>query len=389
MKKPRLIFVFISLVGVLFLVAQYYKPAAINWSSTLLNFKKAPFDTYILYHRIGDIFPGANISTSREPVYNTLSKKRSGRSTYIIICNAANVDKRDFDKLEAFIKKGNDVIIAANSLGYIEKKLRINSNFEFNLQKPVKVNFLHQDVKKEHFIFDREVTNGYYGGADSSRFELLGENEKGNPNFIQLKMGKGSLYLCANPLLFTNYSLVKDDGARYAALALSHSSPKKEVIWDEYYTQGRKGQESFLRVFLEHPPLRWAAYIALISLAVFVIYQSKRRQAAIPVIDPPANSSVEFATVVGQVYYEQHNNSNIALKKVTYFLEHIRTKYFIRTNLLNDEFVSLLAHKSGVSRILTQELAHQIILVRNGHELTDSELMTLNHHIEQFYIQTR
>lgn len=389
MKNSKKALVIISLLVALFLLAQYYKPAGVDWSSTLLNNKKAPFDTYILYKRVGDLFPGETIKSSREPVYNTLSKKRSEPSTYIIICNTATLDKRDYERLKTFVRAGNDVFVSANSLGYMEKALDINSAFEFNQQKPVQIHFLHEDVKNEHFVFEREITNGYYSNADSSRYEVLGENEKGNANFIRVKMGKGSLYLCANPLLFTNYSLLREGGARYGALALSHLDPNKEVIWDEYYTQGREGSESFLRVFLEHPSLRWTTYIAFISLILFVLYQSKRRQAAIPVISPPINSSVEFATVVGQVYYEQHNNSNIAQKKVTYFLEHIRARYFIRTHLLNDEFVSLLAHKSGASRSLLQELVHQVILVRNGQQLSDTDLITLNHHIEQFYIQTR
>lgn len=389
MKKNKMIFLILALLGVLFIISQYYKPLTVHWRSTLLNYEKAPFDTYILYKRVGDLFPGAAVSRSQVPVYNTLSQRGSGRSTYIIICNTANLDKSDYDKLRAFIMEGNDIFIAANSLGYIEKRLGIKSNFEFNLQKPVKISFLHPDIKNEQFLLDRELTNGYYDDADSSGFEILGKNEKGHPNFIRRKMGKGSLYLHANPLMFTNYSLLKDAGARYAALALSHLDQNNRIIWDEYYTQGRKGKDSVLRVFLEHPSLRWTAYIAFFSLLIFVIYQSKRRQAAIPVISAPLNSSVEFATVVGQVYYEQHDNGNIAQKKVTYFLEHIRTKYFIRTNLLNDEFVSLLAHKSGVPKKLLQELSHQVILVRNGHELSDSELMALNQNMEQFYIQTR
>lgn len=389
MRKNKMIFMILALLAVLFVISQYYKPKVTHWRSTLLNQEKAPFDTYILFRRIVDLFPAGGVIGSREPVYNTLDKRDSSGYTYIIICNTANLDKRDFNKLKAFIRKGNDVFIAANSLGYMEKRLGIKSNFEFNLQKPVTISFLHPDMNDEQFFFDRELTNGYYGDADSSGFEILGQNEKGHANFIRKKMENGSLYLHANPLMFSNYSLLNKKGARYASLALSHLDPKNKVIWDEYYTQGRKGNESVLRVFPEHPSLRWTAYIAFFGLLVFVIYQSKRRQAVIQVINRPVNSSVEFATVVGQVYYEQHNNSNIAQKKVTYFLEHIRTKHFIRTNLLNDDFVDLLAHKSGVSKPLLQELIHQTILVRNGHELSDSELMALNQNMEQFYKQTR
>lgn len=389
MRKIKPIYLIAGLLIILYVVAQYYKPSAIDWSPTLFNNKKSPHDTYILYQRIGDIFPGVTVSNSRKPVYNTLEHNQSDRFTYIIICNTTTIDRNDYSKLSSFVRAGNEVFIAASSITYIEKKLGIKMAYEDGMKRPPRVSFCGAGLAKESFVFGRHITNGYYTDIDSSSFELLGVNEKGHANFLRLRLGKGALYMHANPLMFTNYALLEKGGARYASLALSHLEPGKRVIWDEFYTRGRGGSESQLRLFLAHPSLRWAVYIAFFSLLSFVLYQVKRKQAIIPVISTPGNNSVEFARVVGQVYYEHRDNCNIAQKKASYFLEHIRTKYHIRTNVLNDEFVALLAHKAGVQSKLLQELCHRIILVRNGHEVTDTELMALNQNIEQFYTQTR
>jgi hypothetical protein len=143
-----------------------------------------------------------------------------------------------------------------------------------------------------------------------------------------------------------------------------------------------------MRVFLSHPPLRWAFYIVIAGLLIYVFYQMKRRQRIIPIIEPVANTTVDFVTVVGQVYYEQHDNSNIAQKKVAYFLEHIRTKYLIKTNVHDADFMQTLALKSGAQISLIQALFYQVGLIQNGQKIGNDDLITLNQSIEQFYFQS-
>ena len=152
--------------------------------------------------------------------------------------------------------------------------------------------------------------------------------------------------------MFSNYSLLQPQGVRYAETALSFVKENNNLIWDAYYSYGPEGEDNEMRVFLKYPELRWALYISLCSLLAFVLYQMKRRQRIIPVIEPLSNTSVEFANVVGQVYYEQRNNSNIAQKKIAYFLEYIRTRFYLKTNVLDDNFLNALAQKSGVQRDL-------------------------------------
>ena len=108
-----------------------------------------------------------------------------------------------------------------------------------------------------------------------------------------------------------------------------------------------------------------------------------------PIIEPLANSSIDFARVVGQVYYEQRNNSNIAQKKAVYILEHIRTRYHLKTNLLNEDMALILSQKSGVDINFLHKLFNQINIVRSGARVSDNDLIAFNQNIEQFYKQSR
>jgi hypothetical protein len=178
-------------------------------------------------------------------------------------------------------------------------------------------------------------------------------------------------------------------GEKYSAIALSYLKNNKNLYWDTYYTQGSEGSESPMRVFLDNPNLRWAFYIAAFSLLIFVLYEMKRRQRIIPVIPPLNNTSVEFAGIVGQVYYEQRNNGNIAQKKAAYFLEHIRAGYHLRTQVFDEEFITALSQKSGSKTELIKTLTQQIIFINTNSQISDNELIDFNHNIEQFYTQSR
>ena len=117
------------------------------------------------------------------------------------------------------------------------------------------------------------------------------------------------------------------------------------------------------------------------------MYEIKRRQRIIPVIERPKNSSVEFVNVVGRVYYQQRNNRDIAEKKITYLLEYIRNKYRLKTIDLNQEFREALINKSGANADLIDDILEQIKYLKAGQMVRDDQLIRLNKNIEEFYRQ--
>ncbi|MBS1527746.1 MAG: DUF4350 domain-containing protein [Bacteroidetes bacterium] len=375
-----------SILLVAYVVAQYNKPSPVNWDRTLFYKHKIPYGTYILYNQLHQLFPGDSISNTNSNFYDLFHNKDVPASNYLVIAGQVNLSKYDYKQMMDYVRRGNSVFIGAFTFGQVlMDTLKLETGYEYSGKK-VGINFSNSNLRRGNdYQFDLTLADAYFYKFDTVHAVVLGKNSNGNSNLLCYKFGKGSLYLCPNPLLFSNISLLDSAGADYAAKALSYLPAKAHIYWDEYQNSDISENVSPVRVFLSHPALQWAYYITLGSLLIFVFYEIKRRQRIIPVIEPLKNSTVEFVNVVGQVYYEQRNNLNIAQKKILYLLEHIRTRYFLKTNPLDMEFIDRLSQKTGIDQAFITKLVNHINHVSVQAQISDHELILLNNLTEEFY----
>ncbi|PWS28063.1 DUF4350 domain-containing protein [Pedobacter yonginense] len=374
---------------VAYLVAQYYKPKPTNWFASYLTEDKIPFGTYILHQRIQDIFPGTVVRKSKDPIYNTLKANAATNTNYLIIASGVKVNKLDFKEMVRFMQRGNNIFVSAFQMqGMLldTLKLNISADFDFSKKRKSYVNFSNPNLRvAKGYTFEKSISEQYFRKIDSSKAIVLGNRNNKEVNFVQYKFGKGSLFLMPNPQLLTNYSLLTANGSEYASKALSYLPKAKTLIWDEHFTRPSTVDTSPLRLIFRYDSLRWAYYISVFGLLIFVLFEIKRRQRIIPSISRLTNTSVEFVKVVGRVYYQQRNNRDIAEKKVKYLLEYIRTKYRLRTIDLNQELKESLIHVSGASAETIESLFIEITHLKRGQMVHDKHLIELNKIIEQFY----
>lgn len=392
MKSLRIYLIIAGLLLTIYIVAQVNRPKAVDWKITLSSNEKTPYGDYILYNRLGDLFPKSNIITYRQPIYNVIAEDSIKRSSYIIVCVGMDLSKPDYKQLTKYIEQGNDVFIAAQYFGtLLSDTLNIKSQFDSGgKDDKSSVHFTNPQLNpSRNFIIDKYAGNTSFAEFDTARATVLGENANHHPNFLKYTFGKGSLYLSVNPKLFSNYSLLQPQGADYAATALSYVKQTPNIIWDEYYSKGNAGAQTPMRVFLSNPTLQWAYYITIFTLLVFLVYEMKRRQRIIPVIEPLSNTTLDFVTTVGQVYYEQHNNANIAQKKILYWLTYLRDEHQVKTAKLDKELIEKLKGKLGMKPEFATEMVTYINYIDSQNNVTDSELIELNKFIEQFYMQAR
>ncbi len=389
MKSLRIYLVAGAVILAIYLTAQFNRPKAVDWTETLSSKGKIPFGTYILSKQLTDIFHGAKVTTYRQPVYNVIAEDSIANTSYIIICPGIQLSKTGYNQLKKYVEKGNDVFIAADYFGGpLSKNLHVEKQIFKSFDSFVRVNFLSPHLKTPKDVrIDKDVAATYFSKIDTANAVVLSQNSDGKANFVKYTIGKGNLYLCSTPKFFGNYSMLNKDAAEYAAKMLSFVKNTKNIALDEYYTQGDLGEESPMRLFLGNPSLQWAYYIALFSLLLFVLYDIKRRQRIIPVIEPLKNSSLEFVNVVGRVYYEKRNNANIAQKKVLYFLTWLRDEHQVKTNKLDEEFTEKIIGKLGISRNAANDLVNYISYISVQEHVTDTELIELNKLIEQIYNQ--
>lgn len=389
MKGYKLYLIIGSILILGYLIAQYNKPTPTNWAPTYAIKDKIPYGTYILYNRIKDILPSASIQQSKTAVYTTLKSKKFYKTAYIIVAQNTDISKTDLEQLIKYMQAGNDVFIATYDLGKIRKELKVQTSTAMSSEGST-LNFTNPELKTDaNYGFERGIGSQYFSKLDTGKTTILGINANNKPNFIRYNYGKGNLYLIAEPGFYTNFNLLDKYGAEYAAKTLSYLHGNKQIIFDEYFSAQKNTTTDMLRVFFKHPELEFAYYLAIFSLIIFVLYDIKRRQRIIPIADPLTNSSLAFVNVVGSVYYHERNNLDIALKKINYFMEYLRTRYYLKTNDIDSKFAQVLIEKTGINEALAKTLTKHFIQTPTMGDLSDTQLINLNESIEQFYKNTQ
>lgn len=203
-------------------------------------------------------------------------------------------------------------------------------------------------------------------------------------------------------MAFTNFYMMKNDNSDYVFKALSYL-PEQVTFWDEYVnamsigktaksiskSREAKGEEnaeeSPFKFIVSQPALKWAYLITLTALLIYLIFEGKRRQRIIPIMETPQNTSLQFVETIGSLYHNQKDHKSIAEKKITHLLAFIRTKFYLKTTEINQEFKSDLSNKSGISPQEITDLFDYISFVQNNDYITENQLITLNEQIENFY----
>jgi hypothetical protein len=120
------------------------------------------------------------------------------------------------------------------------------------------------------------------------------------------------------------------------------------------------------------------------ALLLFMAFEAKRRQRIIPVVRPLANSTLEFTQTVGRLYYQHRDHKNMAEKKIAWFLDHLRSQYFVRTADFDDELYNRMQAKTGIAREEIVGLFDLIRQVRSQATISEEQLLRLSQKTDKF-----
>lgn len=380
MKKDlKYLILLIFTIAVVVLI-EVNKPKPINWSPSYSRNDKIPFGNYVLYEMLPDIFPGQEIKTNYRTFYELRQNhKKEERFNYIFIGQSFSPSSEDLDSFSEFIENGNHAFIATES---ITEEISSNFNILFETYYPSQGDENKVlKIKDEVYFYEKGVgINQIIPGEGQ---EALAELSDGKPVAVRVPVGKGSIIFSSTPLAFTNYYMLQADNNKFVNQILAEL-PVKNIVWDEYYTSGRQKAGSELRYIFSSESLKWAYYLTIFGICIFMIFETKRKQRVIPIVRPPKNTSLEFAEIVGRLFYSKKNHKNLALKKMVYFLDFVRSKYNIKGSLLNNEFVEKLSEKSGLDKDELMKLKRDFSLIESSSELSDEGLLKLEKQLEKF-----
>lgn len=370
------------------------EPEPVNWNPSYMETDKIALGSYVFYELWEETFTG-EIEKTNVPPYEFLTGEQHG--TYFFLNNYLNFDEAELEKLLTWVEEGNTLFLSS---GYYSENLLDTLKLEvatrvpgFDLTSMPKLAIVHPDLRsKEQYTINHETELRYFHKIDTISQTILGvanlaafnDPSEALPNYIKTEFGDGFIFLHSTPEAFSNYFLLKEENYRYTEDVMAYLDPGKTIYWDKYYKSGKTFYTSSLYILLGNKALKWAYYFLVAGAVLFIIFEGKRKQRAVPIVTPLKNQTFEYSKTIADLYIEQKKYKSLAEKKMEHFNDHIRRHYRLDTTEINERFFKDLAAKSNNSIDDTKGIFRLFRQILEKTEISNVELQELNQKINSF-----
>ncbi|MCB0443073.1 MAG: DUF4350 domain-containing protein [Flavobacterium sp.] len=393
-KTIKIYVVFLVAMMALIVVVDANRPRPVNWMPSFDIKSKIPFGLKVFQDEKDKYFKGDTLTEIRVTPYeffdthydyDTLINTYTVKGTFLSIDNYYNIDESSTDEILYFVSHGNNAFLSMNAFSQkLQDSLHFDSNNHY-FNDRITTTLANNKIDDKEYQMKMGVSGYHFSSFDTLKTTVLGYHhteDSTSVNFIKVPYGNGHFYLHTQPFAFTNYYLLKDRNYQYAENVLSYI-PKGTVFWYPNKTYNSTASESPLRFILSHDGLKWAWYLFLIGMIIFMIFNAKRKQRIIPIVKPLENTTVDFTKTIGNLYFQEGNHDTIMEKKIIYVLEKLRQDYLIDTQNLDDDFIKKVPQKTGKYISLIEKVVLLIKRQRKTFKSTEADLIELNNTLEK------
>jgi hypothetical protein len=386
---------FLLLAGLVFIVSNAKKPKRVADERVTLREKdKIPYGFYVARKLLPSLFPDAKIfSGNKEPGDWEGINFDSAGQLVVLTGSAINADRSELEAMLKFVRRGNYVFIIGQYYGYEFQKAIGASNTIFinNSEDSLTVSLNEPRFPQSVYSYPGKKFAGHFTDMNSSTALTLGRDENQNPNFIQLRAGEGSVFINLCPPAFTNYFLLYGNNISYYEKAFS-LVPRDvhTVLWNEYYLskKPKEREPNWLGVLFRYPGFRAGLLLALLVIIFYILMEMRRKQRYVPVYQELKNESLDFVETIGRLYYDKKDHLDLARKMSAYFLDHVREKYRLQTEELNEDFILSLNGKTGFAADQIRKIIEFIDFTRTAPAISEGQLARFHDQLETFYKNT-
>lgn len=390
-------------LGALLFNSAKKKPRKMDERITLRKQDKIPYGFYAARNLLPSLFPSAAIfSDKRSPGYWDSIYSEEKNQAVFIISKEFNATETELNEILNFAEKGNYVFIICKYFSYqtndffgfndtlfVEENDYTTANLDSLSVQLVSPRFKNSGT----YIYPGKKYGGFFKTIDTGYATILGKNGEGFPNFIQLKAGDGAVYIHTSPLAFSNYFILHKNNMPYFEQAFSViPATVNKILWNEYYLTKRNEQKQrepgWLSVLLKYKTFRWALLTVMATLLVFVLLEMRRKQRPIPVIEKTKNDSLDFVQTIGRLYYDKKDHKDLAKKMGVYFLDHVRNRYKITADELDEGFINALHLKTAYDVNKIKSIVDFIQQLEQRSNIKEQELGGFHNQLESFYQNT-
>ena len=402
MNKRFWFFVVAFLVFVFLL--EWNAPSKFVWNPTFNHYDKQPFGCAVFDSLMKKSTPAGYVVTRK--TFPQLEREGYGKKPYafLVMASSIGLTETDLQALDKLLKNGNKVFIATSYLNpdslFPDLNVSMDGTGAFSPLQ-VQAALKHQSILYDTLGWTQQVPYQekeyhVYSAMTGSNVDIEGkvtcdtllsgwvpkeysDSTEGYwaPRVVSVKRGKGELFLSCEPLLMTNYGILdtQTNGLIFRLMSQFRGLP---IIRTEAYGPETEFEtDTPLRFWLQNEPLRWAVYLTLGGLLLFCIFYARRRQRVIPIVEEPANRSLEFVKLIGTLYHQKHINRDLLQKKYSYFAETLRRMTMIDVEDVESrkENIAQIALRTGMPEAEVRMILDRVERYLQGNdELKDAAL---------------
>ncbi|WGK64269.1 DUF4350 domain-containing protein [Croceiramulus getboli] len=390
-----------ALLGVILLltILEASKPEPVNWFPSYSKTAKIPLGTYVLHQQLSERYDD-RWEERNDPPFEVLGGDSTLKGTYFFINNSVYFDEAETNRLLRWVAEGNTLVVHASAIGkdlldtlHLETAVltateQLSREPLFNLSNP-------QLKRDSAYHYPRDHYTVYFSAIDTAQAVVLGEVDllwdqekplirEPHINVIQQEFGEGTILLNTFPEALNNYTLLDSLNYEYGEKLLSYLPEEGTLYWDNHYKTGKTVYSTPLYLLLSNKYLKWAYYTVLLIALIWVLFETKRKQRSIPIVEPLPNQTLAFTKTIAGMYLAEKRNKEIARHQINHFLDYIRQHLYLDTRHLGLDFIEKLAAKGGKSQAETKRLIDLITVIQAQTQVDSATLIKLQTLITEF-----
>lgn len=387
---------------------EYHLPKKFVWIPTFSHYDHQPFGCAVFDSVLSSSLP-KGYAISGKTFYQLKQEDSTEIRGVLVVSSDLNMSKLDVDGLLKMAERGNKIMLVSTRFGVLlSDTLKFDCTYSYFNARVLKDYVSSLSVRKDtlywkedsiysaqFYSFYPQLVASYFLRTDSLPQRTLVESDRLKQKTYEITdldtvrihnayhpffafsrpWGKGEVILVSTPLLFTNYGMLDGKNAAYLFRLLSQMGDLP-IIRSEAYMKGtEQAQQSPFRYLLSQPPLRWALYLAMLAILLFMLFTARRRQRVIPVMHEPENKSLEFTELIGTLYAQKKDYADLVRKKYIYFSEELRRSVQVDLDEAVDEErkVRRIAQKTGMDEGALSSFFRELRPIIDDEKITISD----------------
>ena len=322
MKGSRIFFVLMAVLLMAISAILLGMPKQFVWNPTFLHTDRQPFGCYVFDSVLVQSLPKGYHVTDKT-LYQLEEESYDGKFAVLAVMDQMNIDKIEAEYAHRLAKRGCKVMIVSGMDAVADSLFDVSFLWRTDF-KLARLRRLYNDTDLDtirwmaypaayphsEYRFNHTLMSSFLAcDSAATGIDTVATAHLNQPVAMAQRYGKGEIIYVSMPLLFTNYGVLDRNTSPFLfrLLSLIADMPvyRTEAYMDNHEILGDTESLSPLREFIKRPALRWALYLALIGVVLFMIFTARRRQRVIPVMEPPKNRTLEFIQLIGTLYWQR------------------------------------------------------------------------------------